>query len=349
MGRSTTVTNGSKRRGKAARRRGLAARSALCTTLLALLAVGCGTTGESRDPAGAGDRSAAHTAPLAPAVWDGVARPPFVRVDGGSGATLWVLGTIHLGPSEGWRFSESIDRALATSSHLVMELDLEATDEESVASVLAETVILPPGTTLDEVVSPETAKLLTEQDTRLAAMGLPELARRRYEPWFLAMSLLELAMGDTAWSLERSVEATLLARRGDRPLVALETFEEQLRMLDTLPRTLQDAMLRDTLVRLPATLEELERLVEAWRVADRDALQAIARQGQDELPELAAFYDVLLTARNRRWVARLRPALDDPRRAGDVLFVAVGALHVVGEDGVPRLFEDAGYRVTIHH
>jgi uncharacterized protein YbaP (TraB family) len=260
-----------------------------------------------------------------------------------------VLGTIHVGPQTGWDLSPEIDRAIDEAERFAMELDLRQVDDEAVGSLLASMVLLPPGRTLEQVIAPETARLLSEQDALLAQHGMPRNARIRFEPWYVAVSLVQVAAMESGYALDRSVESTLMDRLGDRPLVSLETFEAQMRMMDALGPETQDAMLRDTLLRLEDAGAELERLVEAWRRADRPVLEAIARQGLDELPALHDFYDVLLVRRNARWLTELRGLLDDPALAGQDVLVAVGALHVVGEDGLETLFREADYRVARIH
>ena len=278
-----------------------------------------------------------------------LAQPPYLRVEGENGATLLLMGTIHLGPESGWRFSPQIESGLAQASRYVMELDLREASEEEVGSLLAELVLLPPGRKIEDVVSPETAKLLDENDALLARLGLPANARTRFKPWYIAVSLVQLAAMDSGYDLEKSAESALLARIGGAPLLGLESLEGQLRLMDSLPPAAQDAMLRDTLARLEDAVAELKRLVEAWRVSDRKELVEIATQGIEEIPGLDAFYDRLLKERNQNWLRQLSAILEDPERAKDTLFVAVGALHLVGEDGLERLFSQAGYKVVRIH
>ena len=163
------------------------------------------------------------------------------------------------------------------------------------------------------------------------------------------MSLVQAAALDSGYDLAKSAESALLSRIGDAPLRGLESLEGQLRLIDTLPPAAQDAMLRDTLARLDDAVAELRRLVEAWRASDRSELVAISRQGIDEMPGLDAFYDRLLKERNHNWVRELGAMLEDPEREGETTFVAVGALHLVGEDGLEKLFAEAGYDVVRIH
>ena len=83
----------------------------------------------------------------------------------------------------------------------------------------------------------------------------------------------------------------------------------------------------------------------AWRRGDENFLEELAREEIDELPELEEFYAVILRDRNRRWLRVFRSLLDDPKYAGETFFVGVGALHLVGDDGLVNLFRGSGYEI----
>lgn len=312
-----------------------------------LLLTACADAPHPPQAARSAAQAAAPTArSVAPSNAANFVRPPYFAVEGGRGAKLRLLGTIHIGPEEGWVLSPAIESDLADADRLILEIDLRQATEAVVSDLLAKMVVLEPGVTLPEIIAPETAKLLDEEDEALTRAGFPRGARLRLKPWFLSVALIETAYGESGWSSEAMVDRQVLNAFGDRPIVGLETFDQQLRMLDGLAPDLQDLMLRDTVSRLAEIAPSTTELVEAWRVADERSLERIAREGIDELPELDRFYDVLLGERNRRWLAQLRPLLDDPARAGETLFVAVGALHLVGRDSLVALLDEAGYRVA---
>ena len=60
-----------------------------------------------------------------------MATPPFYRIAGGAGATLLLLGTIHVGPPEGWRFSPDVLEAVRRADRFILEIDLRAATEEA--------------------------------------------------------------------------------------------------------------------------------------------------------------------------------------------------------------------------
>jgi hypothetical protein len=312
------------------------------SVLLVLLLVFGGLSGPTgcRSAPGAPEPQAAP-----PVALDQRVTPPFYRVEGRGGARLTLLGTIHLGPADGWAYSDEVVEALEQANRLVMELDLREATEEAVSTQLANRVILDSTQTLADVVSPETTQLLDENDALLREFGMGPQTRSRMKPWYIAMVLVESIYGRSGYSNETGVESFLLASLDGRPLTGLETLDEQMAMLDELPPPLQDLMLQDTLARLGEATADVETLCTAWRIDDEDVLASIAREGVEERPDLAAFYDRLLGDRNRRWVDRLRPFLDAPEHADESVFVGVGALHLVGKDGLVSLLREAGYRV----
>lgn len=285
-------------------------------------------------------------AALSVAPWEGAAStvtPPYYRIEGHGGATLLLMGTIHLGPVEGWNFSPALKDGIDEADSFIFEIDLREATDERVSTILANRVILPVSVTIEDVISPETAQLLNDHEVLLTELGLPELARRRLKPWFLAVSMIEVASLQSGYSGVYSAESQILVALEDRPLAGLETFEAQLAMFDDLSPRHQDLMLADTLSRLDQAVEDIDELARAWGRNDQQALEQIAYQGMNELPELKGFYDILFGERNRDWVLQLGQILRDPERAGETVFVAVGALHLVGPDSVIQMLEAEGY------
>jgi uncharacterized protein YbaP (TraB family) len=111
-------------------------------------------------------------------------------------------------------------------------------------------------------------------------------------------------------------------------------MDEQLQLLDM---TLED------IGEMPDTVDELYA---AWRAGDLRALDALLLEGYREMPRL---YADLVERRNRNWIAPIKALLEQD---GDT-FVVVGALHLVGEQGVVAMLEREGlkpvrYPATLH-
>ena len=95
----------------------------------------------------------------------------------------------------------------------------------------------------------------------------------------------------------------------------------------------QKRLLQYTLKDVDESPRELDEIVSAWRAGDAARLNTLLAKGFDEFPEL---YGPLTSDRNRHWMPTLTRLLAEPR---DCL-VIVGALHLVGRDGVLELFAD---------
>ncbi|HXN11118.1 MAG TPA: TraB/GumN family protein, partial [Steroidobacteraceae bacterium] len=86
---------------------------------------------------------------------------------------------------------------------------------------------------------------------------------------------------------------------------------------------------------------QVDTVVDAWRRGDTVALERLLGESYAEFPEL---YRLLTTDRNRRWLPTVLGLLHESQ---DYL-VIVGALHLVGKDGIVDLLRQGGYEVVQH-
>jgi hypothetical protein len=252
---------------------------------------------------------------------------------------------VHLGPPGGWTFSPAVQQALAEADTIVLEVDLREATEEEVSTIVANSGIFEPGTELEDRLRPETRALLDVHAEKLTRLGFPPGIRKLMKPWFLTLGILESQVEGTGYTAASAADQQVLAALGTRELIPLETFQQQFEFFETLSPEVQDLILRDALSRIDATKSDLAIMIEAWSTGDERGLVALSREGVDELPGLEDFYAILFDGRNHSWLSTLERLLEDPAREGDRVFVAVGALHLVGASGLPRLLREAGYRV----
>jgi uncharacterized protein YbaP (TraB family) len=169
----------------------------------------------------------------------------------------------------------------------------------------------------------------------LAERRIKDSDVRDVETWAVALTLARPAQGSDAGN---GVDRAVLAAAPGKRVVELEGATAQLSIFDRLPeaeqRDLLGAVLSDT-----GALDDEADLVDTWCKGDMARIEAETRTGLLADPELRA---ALFTGRNRRWVTRIAAEM----RSGHRPFVAVGAAHMVGPDGLVALLQAAGYRVT---
>lgn len=249
-------------------------------------------------------------------------------------STIYVFGTMHVA-KPGWR-SAKIDEAFARSGELIVEALPPDSPAESQA------LLQRLGLQTDGGLSTK----LTEQDrARLAArsqsLGVSPAALERMRPWLAAVSLGSAAAVRAGWDPANGDDAWFLstARAAGKRVSALETAELQLRMLADVPEEVQLAALSRTLEQLDQATDQVSATYEAWLSGDVERLRveaAKARVGRDAVVD-----EKVRTSRNRTWADAL------VRKLGDdgVTFVAVGAGHLVGSDGVLELLSRRGIQI----
>lgn len=132
------------------------------------------------------------------------------------------------------------------------------------------------------------------------------------------------------------VDRAIIERAEGRPVLELEGAQRQLSLFDSLPETEQ----RDLLSAVAKEAAEPDRDISgSWRKGDMAAIERETRTGLLADPELR---EVLFTGRNKDWTGRIADAI----RSGRKPFVAVGAAHMAGPDGLPAMLQAKGFRIT---
>jgi uncharacterized protein len=248
-------------------------------------------------------------------------------VTGPGAAHGWLFGTIHSLPEGAkWR-TPAVDKALAGSSLLVVEIaDLgDAAAAKRAFDRLATTPGLPP----------LSQRIPARERPALAAFldkaGLDDDAFPHTETWGAAMILANrVARRDPASGVDRA----LIAASGR--VEGLETFEQQFGAFDALPPADQGDLLLSLAYEASGKSEDKEAT--EWLTGDLAGLERDSAAGVLAYPALR---EALQAARNRRWAGRIAGLLE----AGEKPFVAVGEAHLFGEQNLPALLRGRGYSV----
>lgn len=263
-----------------------------------------------------------------PALW-------VVRHDG---ATVYLFGTVHLMPSDANWSTPALDKALAESQRLSIEL----TDDDS-ANMQAQVLKygLNPSKPLSQLLSMrDRDRLKRAADTARIPGGIDTLQIMR--PWLAAVTLSVTPLVQAGLDPKLGVDKTLRKRMEDagKPVDGLESAEQQLRMLADLPESLQLDFLRQSMDDIDQGPKKLRELIDAWRRGDVDT---IARVEDEDIRQLSPeLYDAMIVRRNKAWAQTLAERLKQPGTS----FVAVGAGHLAGPDSLQKQLQDMGFTVT---
>ena len=258
------------------------------------------------------------------------------RVDGAANS-VYLLGSIHLLRAEDYPLPRAIDAAYADAEVVIMELDMDDLDPVRTQAAFNQAGVITDGTTLRDLMGEEYYRAAEEA---AAVIDVPLDMLASSEPWLAAITVELMMLYRLGFNPMLGVEMTMTNRAvaDGKPIEGLETVDEQLGFFDGLPLEAQREMLLQTLLQSTEISASIDALIDAWRRGDTAMLETELLQGIEEQADL---HEVLIVARNRRWAEIITTWLDDEQ---DYL-VVVGALHLVGDDGVPTLLGEAGYEI----
>lgn len=130
------------------------------------------------------------------------------------------------------------------------------------------------------------------------------------------------------------------AKENGKTIEALETMEFQVDLLfNSTPVERQAELLVCTLSDVDKTLKETQELADAYMAQDLKAiLKLTQKRDGNKCDPLPGEFEAMADDRNIAWMEKLPGLIKDQST-----FVAVGALHLVGEKGLLNLLKKAGY------
>jgi uncharacterized protein len=259
---------------------------------------------------------------------------------------LYLLGSFHLLKPGDYPLSPDVQAALDDAEEVVFELSPEELASPALGLQMAQAAARTDGSTLDNQIGPELADKLArwarDNAAHLRRTGLSPEVLQLFKPWFagLMVSVVELTKQglDPALGLDRHFMAR--AAEAGKATAALETGAEQVAVFAGMHEREQLQMLAEALDQAAAGPAEIERMHRQWREGDAEGLwNGLALQLKRDYPQL---YRRINVDRNDAWMPQLVERLE--ARDGDAL-VVVGALHLLGDDGVVEKLRARGYRV----
>lgn len=258
----------------------------------------------------------------------------------------YLFGTMHLSDPRVATLSPTVKDDIAKSKSVALEVaDLS---DKAVAAAMAKMAALIVYTNGESLKKALTDQEYTDVQQTVAKAGMPGELAATMKPWLVSMLLAtsdcerkQLAAGKTVLDLQVAAEA----QKHGITITGLETIEDQLSALASVPNDQQIAMLKVGLKYLDRADDMTETLVQMYVKRQIGAAMpfqlALAAQSGISPSVFDGFKKSLLVDRN----ARMRDAALPLLEKGDA-FIAVGALHLPGPTGIVALLRQSGYTVT---
>ena len=251
----------------------------------------------------------------------------------------YLFGTVHLIDKEQFFFPKKLQKIVSKSDVLTMEIaGLPEPMEALRLSMLEE------GSFFDFFTEEQTDSIFVwvEEHTSISQTGFRMMVGKM-RPFVVSIMLTELDESNPNRGMENKksyeVELEVIAENKKLEIKGLETVAEQLGLFSALSDDQQVEMVMAT-IRSEGNsgLEEIEKIMTLFADQDIDGLyQLIA----DDMGSMKGMNDILLDDRNKRWIPLIEQMITEKST-----FIAVGAGHLGGPNGVIRLLEAKGYTLT---
>jgi uncharacterized protein YbaP (TraB family) len=262
-------------------------------------------------------------------------------------ATSYLFGTMHMTDPRVTALTSAAQTAFDGAGTIVIETT-DVIDKARMMEALAkqpELMMFTDGTTLTSLLSPEDKTVLEEG---LAERGIPLATVIKMKPWMLAAmvalpacEMARQASGAPVLDLKLAEEA----KADGKALKGLETVTDQLGAMASLPMEFHLRGLVDSLKlgdRMDDIMETMIELYEREQIAlIVPVINAVTEEAGADNSGYADFEQTMITARNATMAQHADPILAEGNA-----FIAVGALHLPGPDGVVERLRKAGYTVS---
>ena len=261
--------------------------------------------------------------------------------------SVYLLGSFHLLKPGDYPLSKDVDAAFADAESLVFEMTPEEMASPALGMQMGQAALRTDGSKLDSELPPATVALLegwiAGNGAELQKTGMTAQALQMFEPWFagLMISIVEMTKQGLDSKLGLDSHFAELATKAGKPTAGLETGAEQIAFLDGMSKEEQLQFLAEALTEAKQGSGETAKLHNAWRAGDARLLWE--DMGADMKKEYPRLYQRINVARNDAWVPKIMQRLTQP--GADDTLVVVGALHLLGSDGVVEKLRAKGYRV----
>ena len=196
--------------------------------------------------------------------------------------TVYLLGSVHF-LKESEQLPQALDDAYQASEVLLMEIDMDDLDPLEAQQVTMELGLLPDGQSLQQQLGQES---YTKLVTRAQDVGIDPSLLNRFQPWFAAMTLVQMQLMKMGLAPTSGVEQRFTTRAvaDKKPIHGLETVREQLGMLAGLPQKQQREFLLYSIEDADRMAQEIDDLLSAWRRGDSKALAKLLAEGSTSTP-----------------------------------------------------------------
>ncbi len=244
----------------------------------------------------------------------------------------YLFGTMHMIEKEYFIFPDKLEKIVKKTEQLVMELPGLPNQKEAMKYVLLEE-----GTFFDYFTPEQTDSILiwAKKEFKMEEAAF-RATMSKMKPFVVVQMATQIHFMGKTESYEMKLEE--IAKTNNLSISGLETIEQQMAFFDDLTKEQQAEMVMEGIRDSEKSIETMKEMEVLYQGQNVDSLYLMI---QDEGGVISAESADFLDNRNADWVPQIKEMIANKR-----CFIAVGAGHLGGPNGVIRLLEKEGYTLT---
>lgn len=250
---------------------------------------------------------------------------------------VYIGGTLHILESTDYPLPSSFSAAYTEADTLVFETDLAALSSADFQIKMLSQLTYSDGSSLKSTLNNDTYQRLSDY---CLSRGFALSNFLQFKPPLLTITLTMIELQRLGISSAGVDEYFHKKSSYDNKAIAqLETPEQQLNFLAAMGQGQENQLVLSTLNDMDNLADSMSSLKSAWREGNSKLLlDTTLEPMQKDYPQL---YQDLLVTRNNNWLPKIESMLTTP----ETEFILVGALHLVGKDGIIERLQEQGYQI----
>ncbi len=251
--------------------------------------------------------------------------------------TVYLGGTFHMLKPSDYPLPKEFEEVYKKVNWLVFETDIDQLETPEFQQKFIKAMSLPSGQILVDQLTPQAYSGLISY----AAKNDIDTGRlQHFKPQMIGLiiSLEELRkFGLTAQGVDDFIGDK--GKADGKMITKLESIDEQIHYIATMGQGNESDLILQTLADIKDLPKDLTIMSTAWRSGNRQSLNdAGIKPMMEDYPQV---YRSLLVERNNNWLPKIERLINHPEKK----FILVGALHLVGKDGILEQLKNKGYQV----
>lgn len=247
----------------------------------------------------------------------------------------YLFGTIHLACEGDVELRPEIQAAFDASENLILEM---AMDDPALMTKIMQASISTDGKTISEKLGKDLAVKVDLLLLEKMGTGLNSFDQLNLPTFSAQMSLLSL---DCPMALGYDMMLTLEAQRLKKEIVGLESIEKQIEILFAQSDEEAIQTIQYIVDNLDEFILETQQLMELYQQQNIQEMYNFTKRAFDDPKYPSGNIEKFLDERNQNWIPIIEKHIQSRPS-----FIAVGAAHLAGEQGVIQLLRNQGFTVT---